>query len=102
MKSDLSVTKKGKTQLSKRLQTIEKPCWANAQYSRRECLEISDIPLSVNDNDLEEVVRQTITKTGVEVSEKGIEDCRQVDTKGTTIVKFCRELATNWSSQVVY
>ena len=102
MKSDLSVTKKGKTQLSKRLQTIEKQCWANAQYSRRECLEISDIPSSVSENDVEEVLCQTITKAGVEVSDKDIEDCYQVDTKGTIIVKFCRELATHWSSQVVY
>ena len=29
MKSDLSVTKKVKTLLSERLQTIEKQCWAN-------------------------------------------------------------------------
>ena len=34
MKSDMSVTKKVNTLLSERLQTIEKQCWANAQYSR--------------------------------------------------------------------
>ena len=44
MKSDLSVTKKVNTLLSERLQTMEKQCWANAQYSRRECLVISGIP----------------------------------------------------------
>ena len=44
MKSDLSVTKKMNTQLSERLQTMEKQCWVNAQYSKRECLEISGIP----------------------------------------------------------
>ena len=38
MKSDKSVTKKVNTLLSEGLQTIEKQCWANAQYSRRECL----------------------------------------------------------------
>ena len=56
MKSDMSVTKKVNTLLSERLQTIEKQCWANAQYSRRECLEISGIPSSVSDNDLQDVV----------------------------------------------
>ena len=35
MKSDMSVTKKVNTVLSERFQTIEKQCWANAQYSRR-------------------------------------------------------------------
>ena len=52
MKLDLSVTKKVNTLLSERLQTIAKQCWPNAQYSRRECLEISGIPSSVNGNDL--------------------------------------------------
>ena len=60
------------TLLSERLQTIEKQCWANAQYSRRECLEISGIPSSVSDNDLEDVVCKAITKAGVEVSDKDI------------------------------
>ena len=90
MKSDLSITKKVNTLLSERLQTIEKQCWANAQYSRRECLEISGIPSSVNDNDLEDVVCKAITKAGVEVSDKDIEDCHRVGKRGTTIVKFCK------------
>ena len=41
MKSDLSVTKKVNTLLSERLQIIEKQCFTNAKYSRRECFEIS-------------------------------------------------------------
>ena len=62
MKSDLSVTKKVNTLLSERLQTIEKQCWANVQYSRRECLEISGIPSSVSDNDLQDTVCKEITR----------------------------------------
>ena len=75
MKSDLSVTKKVITLLSERLQSIEKQCWTNAQYSRRECLKISGIPSSLSDNDLEDIVCKAITKAGVEVSDKDIEDC---------------------------
>ena len=75
MKSDLSVSKKVNTLLSETLQTMEKQCSANAQYSRRECLEISGIPSSVSDNDLEDVVCKAITKASVEVSDKDIEDC---------------------------
>ena len=62
MKSDLSATKKVNTLLSERLKTIEKQCWANALYSRRDCLEISGIPSSISDNDLEDVVCKAITK----------------------------------------
>ena len=89
MKSDVSVTKKVNTVLSERLQTIKKQ-WANAQYSRRECLETSRIPASVRDNDLEDFVCKAITKTGVEVSDKDIEDCHRVGNICTTIVKFCK------------
>ena len=88
MKSDLSVTKKVNTLLSERLQTIEKQCWANAQYSRRECLEISGIPSSVSDNDLEDVACKALTKAGVERPEKDIESCHRICKRGTTIVKF--------------
>ena len=53
MKSGMSVTKKVNTLSSERLQTTEKQCWENSQYSRRECFEISGIPSSVSGNDLE-------------------------------------------------
>ena len=88
MKSDLSVTKKVNTLLSKRFQTIGKQCWANAKYSRRECLQISGIPSSVSANDLKEVVCKAITKAGVEVSYKNVEHRHRVGKRGTTIVKF--------------
>ena len=65
MKSDLTVTKKVNPLLSERLQTIEKQSLANAQYSRIGCFEISGIPSSVSDSDLENVVSKAITKAGV-------------------------------------
>ena len=65
MKSDLSVTKKVNTLLSERFQTIEKQCWANAQYSRRECLETSGITSTVSGNDPVDVVCKAITKADV-------------------------------------
>ena len=82
--------KKANSLLSERLQTIEKQCWANAQYCRRECLEISGIPSSVSDNDLEYLVCKAITKADVEVSDKDIEHLHRVGKRGTTIVKFCK------------
>ena len=55
-----------------------------------ECLEISGITSSVSDNDLEDVVCKAITKAGVEVSDKDIEDCHRIGKRATTIVKFCK------------
>ena len=86
MKSKLSVTKKVNALW---LQTIEKQCWKNAQYSRRECLEISGIPSLVSDNDLEGIVCKAI-KVGVQVSDKDIEDFHRVGKRGQIIVRFCK------------
>ena len=31
--------------------TIERQCWINVQYSRRECLEVVEIPRQVDDKE---------------------------------------------------
>ena len=67
---------------------MQRQCRANAQYSRRECLEITGIPSSVSDKDLEEVVCKAITKSGVDITADDIEDCHRVGNKGQTIIKF--------------
>ena len=35
---------------------LERQCWSNEQYSRRECLEISGIPSDTKAGELEETV----------------------------------------------
>ena len=60
----------------------------NAQYSRRECLEITGIPSSVSDKGLDEVVCKTITKAGVDITADDIEDCHRVGNIRQTIIKF--------------
>ena len=50
---ELAVTKQMNTELTKRIETLERQCWANAQYSRKECLEVVGIPRQVDDNLLE-------------------------------------------------
>ena len=67
---------------------MEKQCWANAQHSRRECLEINGIPSSVSEKDYEEVLCKAITKAGVDITTDYIEDCHRVENKGQTIIKF--------------
>ena len=43
---------------------MECQCWANAQYSRLECLELVDLPGGVSDGDLEEKVLKIFEKIG--------------------------------------
>ena len=88
LKSDFSATRIENNSLNERLIALERQCWANAQYSRRECLEITGIPSSVSDKDLEEVVCKAITKAGVDITADDIEDCHHVGNKGQTIIKF--------------
>ena len=88
LKSDFSATRIENNSLNERLIALERQCWANAQYSRRECLEITGIPSSVSDKDFEEVVCKVITKAGVDITADDIEDCHRVGNKGQTIIKF--------------
>ena len=47
LEADVSIVKTVNNLLMKRSVDIERQCWANAQNSRRECLEIAEIPLSI-------------------------------------------------------
>ena len=49
LEPDIIITKQVKTKLCK----LKHQRWTNEQYSRHECLEISCVPKSVIDNDLE-------------------------------------------------
>ena len=44
LQAELVVTKRVNSELFKRIVTVERQCWANAQYSRRERLEVAEIP----------------------------------------------------------
>ena len=48
----IQVSRNENSKLSERLVTMERRCYANKQYSRKECLEISGIAASVAGNDL--------------------------------------------------
>ena len=53
LEADIQVSRNVNTKLSERLLTMGRRCYANEQYSWRECLEISGIPASVAGKDLE-------------------------------------------------
>ena len=70
---------------------MERQCWANAQYSRRECIEVMGIPNSVNINKLEDKVLTVFQIIGCELSLCDFEACHRLrKTSGRVIVKFSR------------
>ena len=67
-------------------------CWANEQYSRRECLEISGIPES-SDNALEHKIQWVLRGIDVEVYTENIESCHRLKgkgSKGSVILKLSK------------
>ena len=83
LEADVKIAKNINNLLSQRVVDLERQCWANAQYSRRECLEIVGIPRSVDDNSLEEKVIQVFEKVGCNIDSSNIEACHQ-SPKGMT------------------
>ena len=91
LEAENSVVKQANSLLSKRLVDMERQGWGNAQYSRRECLEVVSIPDSVQNNELEDKVPTIFKKTGSEVSPRDIESChRLIKDNDRVIVKFSR------------
>ena len=74
-----------------RISILERQCLANAQYSRRECLDIVGIPPEVSGEVLKKKVLNIFVKLGCDISPDGIEACHCVGrTKDTVIVKISR------------
>ena len=82
--AELAVTKNVNNLLLTRLNTLERQCWANAQYSRRECLDIVGIPREVSGEVLEEKVLNIFGKLGCDISPDRIEACHHV---GRTMIQ---------------
>ena len=75
MESQLSVTRRVNDNLLKQNRILERKCAANEHYSRRECLELSGIPDSIPNNNLEETVLKIFNETGVTVNSRDVEAC---------------------------
>ena len=86
LQSDLLVTKDVNSELSSRLVNMERQCWAKAQYSRRECLEVVGIPKEVEQKDLEGKVLSALAKDGCKIDPDNIEDCHQLSKKSNNVI----------------
>ena len=93
LESDVIITKQVNTKLCDKMKFLERQCWANEQYSRRECLEISGVPESVAVNDLEGKVLKLLEKIDVEVHPDHIEACHWIKSNAgpkKVIIKMSR------------
>ena len=53
--------------LRERVTVLERQCWSNSQYSRRECLELTGIAETSDNNTLESTVLKIFEKLEVNV-----------------------------------
>ena len=67
LESQLLVTKNVNSLLQQRVIALERQCWANAQYSRRECLEVAVVPESVKQNEPENKIPRIFKKVGCDI-----------------------------------
>ena len=87
IESSLVVTKTVNDNLLDHITTLKRSLHAQEQYSRRECLEIVGIPVSITDKNLQETVCNILNEIDVPCGSEDLEDCQRI--KGDrTIVKF--------------
>ena len=93
LEADVQVSRNVNSKLSERILTMERKCYANEQYSRRKCLEISGIPANVADKVLESKVLEILEEIDVPIDPTLVEDCHRLPSKGSSkkvIVKLNR------------
>ena len=95
LRSRFSVAENASTLLAKnhhknseKIINLERDLHKMEQYSRRECIEIAGIPLSITNDLLEEHVPLIFSKIGVNIDEFDIVACQRLGTTDTTIVKL--------------
>ena len=66
---------------------MERQCWANVQYSRRECLQVAGIHCVSNKN-LESKVLEVFSKVGCEILSRNIEACHRLTNSDGITVRF--------------
>ena len=78
LEAELAVTKQISNVLCNQMIQAERKSWSNEQYSRREYLEIVDIPESVTDSSLEETALNIFKELGISIDISDIEACHRV------------------------
>ena len=92
LQSELSIAKRVNIELTERIVTLERQCWANAQHSRKECLEVVSIPRQVDEKDLEAKMMSIFQKVDCTIAPEFIDGCHRLGKNNDrVIVKFTRK-----------
>ena len=84
------IARNGNSLLSPRLVDTDRQCWANAQYSTRETLEIAGSAKSLTNDEAETKVCQIFQSLDFNVDKEDLDACHWLKDKKRVIVKFCR------------
>ena len=96
LSSELTVSRNCNSLLSERVAQLERNAVNNAQYHRRESLEINPVPASICDDVLESSIYEALSLTGHVVKHDDLQAGHRLQKKDTVIVKFkCRKQKRN-------
>ena len=91
LQSELSIAKRVNTELTKRIVTLERQCWANVQYSRNKCVEVVGIPRQADGKHLETKVQSIFQKVDCTIAPEFIDGCHRLGKNNDrVIVKYIR------------
>ena len=91
LQSELAVSQQVNSLLSNRLTNMERQCRANAQYSRRECLDVVGFPVKWVQMFWRRKFSTFFGKLGCDIPSELIEACHRISKKSSTvIVKFTK------------
>ena len=94
--SDLAITRNCNRLLTERVVQLERNAVTNAQYHRRESVEVNPIPPSISDEELELNICKALSLTGHEAKPNDLQACHRLKKKESVIVKCkCRKLKQN-------
>ena len=88
LESDVLVTKSVNVGLKSEILNLRRKINRDSMYNRQENLEISGIPESVSDRDLERTTRSLLRKVGVDCNDDEIVDCHRLRNKKNVIIRF--------------
>ena len=81
--SNLSISRRCNDLLLERITQLERNNLNNAQYNRRETLEINPVPSDIADDVLEQSVCQALSLTGISVEPDDLQACHQHEKEGS-------------------
>ena len=96
LSSDIAIKRNCNRLLTERVVQLERNAVTNAQYHRRESVEVNPIPPSISDEELELNICKALSLTGHEAKPNDLQACHRLKKKESVIVKCkCRKLKQN-------